>query len=129
MKLDLKLVHWRGPECIQNFVTWLDRLLGGDDDDDNDNDDDSSSRRPRRKIIVVAHNFQGYDSYFMMQEDNRQSLYFTPIVNGGKVLGLKVGKPGREALRFIDSMSFLPMSLAKFTAKPLGSTTTTKLSA
>ena len=109
---DLK--SWYGPHCIRDFVTWLDSLANdgsneNDDDDDDDDDDDESNSKI--KLTVIAHNFQGYDSYFIIQEYQRQARNYRQIVNGGKILALKVGKN----IRFIDSMSFLPMSLASFT--------------
>ena len=111
---DGDLQHWYGPDCIREFVTWLDTLLGGShDDDDEDAEDDDKDSQP--KITVVAHNFQGYDSYFIIREYHRQARNLTQIRNGGKVLELKVGKPNHERLRFIDSMSFLPMPLYLFT--------------
>ena len=107
------LQSWYGPNCIKDFVNWLDTLLGDDDEDEDEDDDEDPDSRC--KITVIAHNFQGYDSYFIIQEYHRQARSLTQIRNGGKVLELKVGKTDHERIRFIDSMSFLAMSLSAFT--------------
>ena len=80
-------------------------LLGGEDEEENVDDDEEEVRAPKRKITVVAHNFQGYDSYFVIQEYHRQARILTQI---RMVLELKVGKKDHERLRFIDSMFSYP---------------------
>ena len=113
---DGKLQNWYGPDCIKDFVGWLDTLLGGNsNENDGEDDEDEEEEDSQPKITVAAHNLQGYDSYFVIQEYHRQARNLTQIRNGGKVLELKVGKPNHERLRFIDSMSFLAMPLYKFT--------------
>ena len=57
------------------------------------------------KITVIAHNFQGYDSYFLLQEYQLQARNYNQTRNGGKVLELRVGKLGKEKISFIDSLS------------------------
>ena len=74
--------------------------------DNNTEEDDDSEDGSKRKITVVAHNFQGYNSYFLLQEYHRQARDLTQIVNGGKVLELKVGKTDKEKIRFIDYVFF-----------------------
>ena len=148
------LRSWYGPDCIRDFIYWLDNLLEGEDADtlpvnndatlsveegkisdeensdtlsdnedntlpandnsEEDSDNESTASPSKRKITVIAHNFQGYDSYFVIQEYHRQARDLSQIRNGGKVLELKVGKKDHERIRFIDSMSFLPFGLAKF---------------
>ena len=63
---------------------------------------------------MLAHNFQGYDSYFLMHEYQLQAPNYNQIRNGGKILELRVGKLGKERIRFIDSCSFLSMPLTNF---------------
>ena len=61
--------------------------------------------------VCIAHNFKGYDSYFILKYlyDNKVRLGL--IMNGAKVIELMVAE---SDLRFIDSLNFLPMPLSKF---------------
>ena len=108
---DGDLQTWYGPGCIASFIAWLDVLQGYDDEFDDEDDED-----PPIKITVLAHNFQGYDSYFLLQEYQLQARNYNQIRNGGKILELRVGKLGKERVRFIDSLSFLSMPLTNFTS-------------
>ena len=45
-----------------------------------------------------------------------QARNYNQIRNGGKILELRVGKPGKERVRFIDSLSFFFMPLTNFTS-------------
>ena len=58
---------------------------------------------------VMAHNFQGYDSYFILQYLRKQGVKYDVIMRGAKVLSLKVEL---FDIRFIDSLNFFPMKLA-----------------
>ena len=58
---------------------------------------------------VMAHNFQGYDSYFILQYLRKQGVKYNVIMRGAKVLSLKVEL---FHIRFIDSLNFFPMKLA-----------------
>ena len=58
---------------------------------------------------VMAHNFQGYDSYFILQYLRKQGVKYDVIMRGAKVLSLKVEL---FDIRFIDTLNFLPMKLA-----------------
>ena len=62
-----------------------------------------------RKVICLAHNLKGYDSYFILQHCYRQYRRVNQLVNGAKILSLSLAD-----LRFLDSLSFLPMPLAAF---------------
>ena len=67
---------------------------------------------PQHKgCIVVAHNFQGYDGYFIKDFLIQNAIKYDIIYRGAKSLSLKV--PDWD-IRFIDSINFIPMSLAKF---------------
>ena len=57
---------------------------------------------------VMAHNFQGYDSYFILQYLRNQGVKYDVIMRGGKPLSLKV--PMFD-IKFIDSLNFIPMRL------------------
>lgn len=63
---DDRPVRFKGGDCLKDFVQWLDTLT--------DND--------QRSVTVVAHNFQGYDGYFVVNEYHRQNplLKFTAII-------------------------------------------------
>jgi hypothetical protein len=65
------------------------------------------------ELVAICHNFKGYDSSFVMEWilENMTSLDKTPdvLMNGSKILSLKFRK-----IKIIDSLSFLPMPLDKF---------------
>ena len=58
---------------------------------------------------VMAHNLQGYDSYFILQYLREQGVKYDVIMRGAKVLSLTVDMFN---IRFIDSLNFFPMRLA-----------------
>ena len=49
--------HFKGHTCMADFLEWLDTLTAGD----------------TRDVTVIAHNFQGCDGYFVIDEYHRQS--------------------------------------------------------
>jgi hypothetical protein len=61
--------------------------------------------------IVMAHNFQGYDSYFILQYLRQNGVKYDVIMRGAKVITLSVPM---FKIKFIDSLSFIPMKLANF---------------
>ena len=64
----------------------------------------------RRPFVVIAHNFQGYDGYLLLEELYRQAVVPSQIVNGAKLLSVAI--PG--GIKFINSLNFFPMALASF---------------
>ena len=60
---------------------------------------------------VMAHNFQGYDSYFILQYLREHGVKYNVIMRGAKVLSLTVDMFN---IRFVDSLNFIPMKLANF---------------
>ena len=67
---------------------------------------------PQHKgCIVVAHNFQGYDGYFITDYLVQNAIKYDIIYRGAKSLSMKV--PDWD-IKFIDSINFIPMALAKF---------------
>ena len=64
----------------------------------------------RRPFVLIAHNFQGYDGYLLLEELYRQAVVPSQIVNGAKLLSVAI--PG--GIKFIDSLNFFPMALASF---------------
>ena len=59
--------------------------------------------------IVVAHNFQGYDGYFIQQYLHENGVIPEVIMRGAKILTMYVPM---LKIKFIDSLSFMPMRLA-----------------
>ena len=83
---------FQGKDTVNNFCQWL-------------------FTNQHKGCIVVAHNFQGYDGYFIKEYLIENAIHYEIIYRGAKSLSLKV--PGWD-IRFIDSLNFIPMSLAKF---------------
>ena len=70
--------------------------------------------------IVIAHNFRGYDSYFILNHLNQQAIPYEVIYNGAKCMTLTTKRKGKKRkqfaveIKFIDSLNFIPMALARF---------------
>ena len=90
---DERPVRFRGKHCIRDFLEWLDTLTEED----------------TRQVTVIAHNFQGYDGYFVVDEYHRQHRIVEQIRNGAKLLQVTF-----DNIRFIDSLSFFQMPLSAF---------------
>ena len=87
-----------GQECTLQFLQELDDLADIPDGD------------RECEIIIVFHNFKGFDSVFILNELYQQQREVTEqLTVGAKVLSFRSGP-----LKFIDSISFLPMPLASF---------------
>ena len=82
-----------GPSCTRDFLEWLDTLTLND----------------TRQVNVLAHNFQGYDGYFVVQQYHSDNRIVQQLRNGCKLLEVK-----HDRIRFIDSMSFFQMPLSAF---------------
>ena len=94
---EIHVLH--GEDCSLQFLQELDELADVEDSD------------REREIIIVFHNFKGFDSVFIVNELYQQQREVTEqLTVGAKVLSFKSGP-----LKFIDSLSFLPMPLATFT--------------
>ncbi len=61
--------------------------------------------------IFVAHNFQGYDGYFIQSFLNTNAVKYDVVMRGSKIVTLTVPMFN---IRFIDSLNFIPMALANF---------------
>ena len=59
---------------------------------------------------VLCHNFQGYDSYPILQYLYKNAIIPSIVPNGAKVMSLTVDI---RKIRMIDSINFLPMALSK----------------
>ena len=70
--------------------------------------------KSNENFTAIAHNMKGYDGVFIMKfyKENHNSLDIPPevIMNGSKLLYILF-----RNVRIIDSYSFIPMALSKFT--------------
>ena len=83
---------FQGEDTVKSFCEWL--------------------FTPEHKdCIVVAHNFQGYDGYFITEFLINNAIHYDVIYRGAKNLSMTVSLFN---IKFIDSINFIPMSLAKF---------------
>ena len=67
--------------------------------------------KEHQDCIVVAHNFQGYDGYFIQDFLNKNAIKYEVILRGAKILSMTIPMFN---MKFIDSLNFIPMSLSKF---------------
>ena len=90
---------FRGKNAVKDFCTWL-------------------FTPQHQDCIVIAHNFQGYDSYPIIKFLNQNAVPCEPIYNGAKCVTLKTKTKEKHRfgirIKFIDSLNFIPMALAKF---------------
>ena len=83
---------FQGQDTVKEFCQWL--------------------LTPQHKgCILIAHNFQGYDSYFIIKFLNENAIRYKIIYRGAKCISITI--PMLE-IKFIDSLNFIPMGLAKF---------------
>ena len=90
---DSRPVRFRGEHCLRDFLEWLDTLTQED----------------TRPVNVIAHNFKGYDGYFVANQYHADNQTIQQIRNGCKLLQVQ-----HDKIRFIDSLSFFQMPLAAF---------------
>ena len=83
---------FQGKDTVKNFCEWL-------------------LTPEHQGCIVVAHNFQGYDGYFIKEFLIDNAIHYEIIYRGAKSLSMTVSEWN---IKFIDSLNFIPMSLAKF---------------
>ena len=83
---------FQGSDTIKEFCEWL-------------------LTKEHQGCIVVAHNFQGYDGYFIQNYLNKNAVKYEVILRGAKILSMTIPMFN---IKFIDSLNFIPMSLAKF---------------
>ena len=94
---EIHVLH--GEDCSLQFLQKMDTLA------------DVAETDNERDIIIVFHNLKAFDSMFILNELYQQQREVTEqLTVGAKVLSFKSGP-----LKFIDSLSFLPMPLASFT--------------
>ena len=83
---------FKGDNTVKDFCEWV-------------------LRKDHEKCIFVAHNFKGYDSYFIQDYLNKECIQFELLCTGAKIMCLTVPM---HAIKFIDSYNFIPMALARF---------------
>ena len=91
---------FRGKNTVRDFCRWL-------------------FTPEHDKCIVIAHNFQGYDSYPILNQLNQEAIPYDVIYNGAKCVTLTTKTKQKRTLfvieiKFIDSLNFIPMALARF---------------
>jgi len=90
---DDRPVRFPGEHCIRDFLEWLDTLTLND----------------TCQVNVLAHNFQGYDGYFVVHQYHGDNRLVEQLRNGCKLLEVK-----HDRLLFIDPLSFFQMPLSAF---------------
>jgi hypothetical protein len=68
-------------------------------------------QKENANTTFVAHNFQAYDGYFILQYLYNNGVTPEVITRGAKILSLTVPELN---IKFIDSLCFIPMRLADF---------------
>ena len=85
-------IEFAGENCQKDFCQWL-------------------IDEQHKKFTVIAHNARAYDAYFIYEYLMNNSITPDPVIfNGTKIMYMNVGR-GLN-IRIIDSLNFLPMSLA-----------------
>ena len=83
---------FKGEDTVKQFCEWL-------------------LTKEHKDCIVVAHNFQGYDAHFIIKHLIQNAIKYDFILRGAKVLSMTIPMFN---IKFVDSLNFIPMSLAKF---------------
>ena len=83
---------FQGSDTIKKFCEWL-------------------LTKEHQDCIVVAHNFQGYDGYFIQNYLNKNAIKYEVILCGAKILSMTIPMFN---IKFIDSLNFIPMALSEF---------------
>ena len=83
---------FEGNDTVKKFCEWL-------------------LTKEHENCIVVAHNFQGYDGYFIQNYLNKNAIHYEVILRGAKILAMTIPMFN---IKFIDSLSFIPMPLSQF---------------
>ena len=81
---------FEGKDTVKKFRNWL-------------------FSKKHQDCIVVAHNFQGYDGYFIQNFLIKNAIHYDLIYRGAKILSMTVPMFN---MKFIDSLNFMPMALA-----------------
>ena len=65
--------RFKGEHCLRDFLEWLDTLTLED----------------TRQVNVIAHNFQGYDGYFVVHQYHSDNQIIEQLGNGCKLIEVK----------------------------------------
>ena len=85
-------VMFKGPNTRNEFCDWL-------------------FTEENAGAICIAHNLKAYDGYFILQYLYDQAILPELILNGTKLMSIYVATLD---IKFIDSLNFIPMALARF---------------
>ena len=83
---------FEGNDIVKKFCEWL-------------------LTKKHQNCIVVAHNFQGYDGYFIQNYLNKNAIKYEIILRGAKILSMTIPMFN---IKFIDSLNFISMALSQF---------------
>ena len=83
---------FEGNDTVKKFCEWL-------------------LTKEHQGCIVIAHNFQGYDGYFIQNYLNKNAIKYEVILRGAKILSMTIPMFN---IKFIDSLNFIPMALSQF---------------
>ena len=83
---------FEGNDTVKKFCEWL-------------------LTKEHEDCIVVAHNFQGYDGYFIQNYLNKNAIKYEIVLRGAKILSMTIPMFN---IKFIDSLNFIPMALSQF---------------
>ncbi len=70
-------------------------------------------RKKHAGYTLIAHNGKGYDFQFIYKWCLEKGMKVNPICVGNKIILMNINK-GKNTIRFIDSIAFIPSSLEKF---------------
>ena len=82
---------FKGRDCKKDFCDWL-----------------FSSEN--NGSVCIAHNFKGYDGYFILQYLYTNNVLPEIIYNGSKIMYMYIK---RVDMKFLDSFNYMPMALSK----------------
>ncbi|XP_067322381.1 uncharacterized protein [Anolis sagrei] len=93
-----KTWEFRGENCVEQFIKTF------------------TKDGAFKDSTFIAHNSKGYDCYFILNQLVKEKLDVKIIAQGGKLICVTIASLG---IKFIDSLSHLPMALSKL-PKALG---------
>ena len=106
-KVNDREVVFEGESTVSKFCTWLFKPRPNQRETDL-----KGNEKLIYRTTAVAHNSQGYDIHFIMENMIHNGIQPDAVIRrGGKVLHMT---RNASNIRFIDSLSFLAMPLSKF---------------
>ena len=89
---DYTEVHFRGDDVTDEFCSWL-------------------FTHEHKDAVITAHNFKGYDGYFILQYMTKNGIKHSPIYADSKIMTIKIDS--KLNMTFIDTLNFFPMTLSQ----------------